>query len=217
MKKIKSILFFIVLCNGFWVCSQASYSKPFFKHSLEYFYPNYYYFDSKFRISLPLINSGVKYTRQFAQTKIGFQTSLFFDKMPNNKATEFGETFSREVLFASVGLNRSILSNNHISWIGSFELNGRFGGIAWLASQNEFESVFQNTPLLDAGCSLGTDLKYRFHKFFISLEIKQTFYFLLYESGDVFFDIPAAPRHNFTSSFGCGFYFGKFDDNNSEK
>lgn len=139
---------------------------------------------------------------------------MFLDFLPLSKrvkATDFGDTANRGVLFTNFGIDKWIIKSSHILWDGFVEVNGRFGDIGWLAAKNSFEVVFENTYLIDAGVSLGTGIKYRFNRFFFGAEVKQSFYFYIYQKGDEYDNIltASAPRFTLTASVGCGFYLGK--------
>ncbi|MEX1002165.1 MAG: hypothetical protein WDZ35_08630 [Crocinitomicaceae bacterium] len=182
MKKTLIIILIFVASVGA-SQNENSTEATIFKR-LELLYPNYYYFDKRFKISLPVVNIGIKYQQTY-QNNWGFQSAILFDHMRSFKgADEFGDFVERNVLYPSIGSHFKFLSKNRFELMVTGDIEGRLGWITYFASSNSFETVLGEYELLDAGVNLGIYGLYQFKKrLFLSLTINHSLYFYRYDKG----------------------------------
>ncbi|MEZ4921860.1 MAG: hypothetical protein R2780_01700 [Crocinitomicaceae bacterium] len=182
-------------------------------HRIELVYPNYYYYDNRFFVSLPVVNVGIKY--QFTkQNNWGVQSAILLDHMRNFKgADEFGDIVERNALYPSFGSHYRFLSKNGLELMCSAEVEGRLGWLSYFASSNDFEIVLGQYELLDVAAKIGLTCVYQFKKrLFFSFEIDHSFYIYRYDMG---FDpwIKPSPFNVSKFSLGIGWRLNRIKSN----
>jgi len=186
-------LFLLLLIQG--VC----YGQATRQHSVELYYPNYYFQENfKFRL-IPLIpfNFGVAIS-SFNSDKnrsvyLAFDRHEFLGNNWSKKSLQPGLISQRYINFLSFGYIRPFVSkkNWELSWLYDFNL--RVGGeYFWYGVYGGWEQKHYKRRLLDLGASIGARIKYKLPcNFYLSAELKQSvYYFRWYNTFEIYPDTP---------------------------
>ncbi len=211
--KIKSTL--IVLCLAIGKMGVSQVGTPisnFKKHTLELYYPSFYFFDNvNFKFGIPVANMGLSYSSYSSIKKRGWHVSVETHYMRSQPATYLGDVIDRQGVFLSYGIDKRLINRQNFNLKGFAEFNGRVGDELFYTggSGNSWNATGRN--MLDLGLSIGGDLNYRLPfgmtAFF---RVKQSFYYYRVSRGvpQVSFD-DGTPRNTLIFSFGLGWNFGK--------
>ncbi|WP_157454199.1 hypothetical protein [Crocinitomix catalasitica] len=208
----KQIVFiFLLMSLGLTSLAQTTSNTTFKKHTIEFLYPNNFYFDNRFRLSIPITNMGVKYQYFKSNKNLGFHLSVTSDRMKDFTGADYTLAVTeRLILYPSLGLDFITCNKKNFRLITFIELNHRLGQIDWFAHSNEFEIRLGSYELLDFGTSIGASFTYKppNKALTLSMAIAETFYFYRYDKGIPEYYLPGSPKHVLSISFGAGWTFG---------
>lgn len=178
--------------------------------SLEAIFPHYNYYDNDFHFSNPLFNLGLKFNVENCKKNRGYYFSLstnWYRQTPVQYG--FLKAISREVLYPSFGLFKSINLNKRFDFKYFGEINNRLGLENVFIAKNSFEIVLDQRPLIDLGISLGGNIDFKLNeKWALIANIKHTYYVYRYYRGDEYFPY-GSTKNVLTFYFGVGYTFIK--------
>src|SRR5690606_26417772 len=100
----------------------------FKKHTLEIYYPSFYFFDNvDFKFGTPLGNLGLSYSNYNLDKNRGWHISIENHFQRSQPASYLGDIIDRQALFLSYGLDKRLITRQNFTLKGFAEVNFRIG------------------------------------------------------------------------------------------